>query len=50
VSQNEVLEQGEYTRPYTESVYIHVKFRCSDCEKPGEFWIRREEWDASLLS
>jgi hypothetical protein len=45
----DVVEKRKYVSPTGED-YIYIKFRCSHCKKLGELFVKKDEWQESLLS
>ncbi len=44
----DVLQHGYYLRLFGPS-FVYIKYRCPRCKKPGEQFIKQEEWEEGIL-
>ncbi len=49
ILQRDVMRQRYYERQFGPS-YIYLRYRCSNCKKLGEMFVRQDEWSDNLLS
>ncbi len=49
IVRKDVMRQRFYERQLGPS-YVYIRYRCSHCKRPGEHFVRQEEWSDELLN